>query len=759
MAIEVTRPGKIVGPDIMSGDAALRGRQWNSERNLSSALAAIEGFLSQSCRDRVPWLSVAFGTGIAAWFALPKPSQWAGLIALCCAASLATRVCWRRCGAFQTVSQAFFWVPLMVAAGCVLIWGRSMMVGTPPIERPLYGAFTGRVLAVEPQSAQSRRRLVVATRDQASGRALKIRLNLPDELSEGESVRSAEISEGSLIQFEARIMPPAAPLLPGGYNFARTAWFVGLAGSGTILKPVTVLEPAMGGEASLARIRRGLAGHVRELVDERANGIAVALVTGDRGGITADDAQAMRDSGLAHLLAISGLHVTAVIGLIYFLSVRTLALWPALALRVRLPVLASGLAALGGIGYTLLTGAQVPTVRSCIAALLVLGALALGREALSLRILAVAAFAVMFLWPEAVVGPSFQMSFAAVLAIVALSTSAPVRNFLGPREESAWMRGVRWFGMLMLTGLVIELALMPIALFHFHKAGLYGSLANLVAIPLTTFVIMPGVVLALAADIVSLGAPLWAVVGWTINAVLGLAHWVSAQPGAVTLVPGMGEVAFTLFLAGGFWLALLVGKARLLGALPCVVGSLVLYNQAPPDLLIAGDGRNVGVVERTAGRDAPRLLLLRDTRSDYVRDNFQENAGLRGEAIYLPDHPGARCNADFCSITLQMRERAATVLLSRSRDIVPERELAAACDRADIVISDRWLPRACRPRWFKADRGTLSQTGGLSVDLSRGAVRNVAQAQGMHGWWRGRTGEMSLQDLIPPMPSPSSPDR
>ncbi|MCJ2177843.1 ComEC/Rec2 family competence protein [Novosphingobium album (ex Hu et al. 2023)] len=455
-------------------------------------------------------------------------------------------------------------------------------------------------------------------------------------------------------------------------------------------------------------------------------------MTGDRGGIEKDDAQAMRDAGLAHLLSISGLHVSAVIGAVYMLVVRLLALFPWLALRVRLPVLAAGAGALAGIAYTLLTGAEVPTVRSCIGALLVLTALALGREPLSLRMLAVAAFCVLLLWPESIVGPSFQMSFGAVLAIVALGTAEPVRRFLAPRDEGFAPRALRYLAMVLLTGAVIELALMPIGLYHFHRAGIYGALANVVAIPLTTFVVMPLIGLALALDLAGAGTPVWWLAGHAIELLIGMAHKIAAQPGAVSMMPAMGTRAFLLFVSGGLWLGLWSGRVRLLGLVPSVAGALILATMAPPDVLVTGDGRHVGLVDE----GGERLFVLRDDRSDYVRDNLLELAGMAGDPVPIERWPEVRCNRDFCSVPVRRADRTWHLLMTRGHDSVPERMLAAACDKADIVIADRWLPRSCRPSWIKADRSLLSRTGGLAIDLTSGKVTTVAEGQGRHGWWR-----------------------
>lgn len=708
-----------------SEDAALQHRQWNTESDLSRGLAAVERFLSQAGFDRGPWLAVAFGGGIAAWFVLPSADAWLALCGACLLVAGAGVYRWSFRHDYPHVFKALWVIPLLVAMGLVAVWSRSEMVGAQPLPRPIADTFTARILSVEPQPALERDRLVVAMREPDTGRAIKVRLNLPGKDA------SKGLVVGDLIRFKARLMPPAPPMLPGAYNFARTAWFSGIAASGSALGEIAVIEHGPAGQTGLAALRARLSAHVQERLGAGESGIASALATGDRGGIAEPDAQAMRDAGLAHLLSVSGLHVSAVIGAAYVLCIRVLALFPWLALRFRLPVMAAAGGALAGVAYTLLTGSEVPTVRSCIGALLVLAGLALGREPLSLRMLAVAAFCVMLLWPEAVAGPSFQMSFGAVLAIVALSTSGPVRRFLGPRDESFAIRALRHLAMLLLTGIVIEFALMPIGLYHFHRAGVYGSVANIIAIPLTTFVIMPLIAVALLLDVAGAGAPVWWLAERAIDVLMGLAHWIASRPGAVTFLPARGDGAFALFLAGALWFALWSGRARFLGLVPAVAGAVILVTMPAPDVLVSGDGHNVGIVD--AG--GARLYVLRDGRSSYVRDNLKEQAGMEGEPVLLETWPGARCNRDFCAIPVKKGDRTWDLLIARGRDGVPERRLAAACDRSDVVIADRWLPASCRPRWFKADRASLGRSGGLAIDLSAGAVRTVADSEGEHSWW------------------------
>ncbi len=611
------------------------------------------------------------------------------------------------------------------------------MTGAAPISRPLSGIFVARVLSIEEQPALAQKRLLLAMREPVTGRAIKVRVNFPDRvgMARDGAGKTPSLTEGEVIRFRGRLTPPAPPLLPGGYDFARAAWFAGLAASGSVLEPIEVREAGEGGQGRgdiLAAWRADLSEHIRSKLSGSVAGIAIAFATGDMGAIEQQDGQAMRDAGLAHLLSISGLHVSAVIGAVYFLALRLLALSPALALRWRLPIVAAGMGALAGIGYTLLTGSQVPTVRSCAGALLVLAALALGREALSIRLLATGAFIVMLLWPEAVMGPSFQMSFAAVLTLIVVANAGPVKRWMAPRDEGMSPRILRALGMMLATGVAIDLVLMPIALFHFHRAGVYGSMANLVAIPLTTFIVMPLVAGALLLDIVGLGAPLWWLAGHAIAFLLQIAHAVAALPGAVRLLPLMDDGHFLLFAAGGLWLALWSGRVRLLGLVPIGVGVIGLAFLTPPDILVASDGHYVGVT--VSGGE--RLAILRESKSGYAMDNFIEAAGQREPPLPLAEQPEAQCNQDFCLVALVRGGRQWQMLIARSDAYVPLPALSHACRRVDIVIADRGLPQSCRPRWLRIDRPMLKRTGGITIDLARQRLRTVAEGQGEHGWWR-----------------------
>jgi competence protein ComEC len=476
-------------------------------------------------------------------------------------------------------------------------------------------------------------------------------------------------------------------------------------------------------------VRENLREHIAARLSPGPAGIAIALVTGDQNAVDQDDADAMRRSGLTHLLSVSGLHIAAVVAFAMFLTLRLLALSEFAALRLNLVLVAAGAAAAAGIGYTLLTGAQVPTVRSCVAALLILAGIALGRDSLSIRLIATGALIVLLFRPEALAGPSFQMSFAAVTAIVALHSTKWARRLLQRREEGIAARIGRDILGLIGTGLAVELALMPMALFHFHRSGLYGVGANIIAIPLTTFVIMPFEAGALLLDAVGWGRPLWWLCGLAIEGLLRLAHAVSASRGAVALLPSMPDWAYGLMIGGGLWLCLWTTRARLAGWVPIFVGAVAAALSPTPDLLVTGDGRHLAVVQDGTP------LLLRDRAGDYVRQLFAEASGFDGEPENLGSRPYSACSRDSCVALVRRNGTEWRVLATRSATPIDWASIVRACADADIVVSDRRLPRGCTPRWLKLDSPALRRTGGLAIYLDpRPRVDSVSDRLGAHPW-------------------------
>ena len=697
------------------GEAPLPQRARGYWKARSTAFAeGLEKLLEAERAQLPPWFVVGFGSGIAAWFALGEPQQWAAFLCISAALTLGGFILGR-----GRAGRVLGWFALAATVGCALVWARSHWVAQPRLDRPVVAEFDANVRAVDHLAAKETVRLLLKPADPKLPPLVRVSVD-QDKAPPG-------IAPGAMIHLRARLAPPPPMALPGTYDFARDAWFKGIGAVGKTLGPVTVSQPAE--PKGLDRARDGLRRHIASSLPRGSAGIAIALATGDQNAVDQDDAEAMRRSGLTHLLSVSGLHIAAVVAFTMFLTLKLLALSETLALRLNLVLVAAAAAAGAGIGYTMLTGAQVPTVRSCVAALLILGGIALGRDAISIRLIAVGALVVLLFRPEALAGASFQMSFAAVTAIVALHSTAWSRRLFQRREEGIFARIGRAGLAMVMTGLAVEFALIPLALYHFHRSGLYGVAANIVAIPLTTFVIMPLEATALLFDAVGWGRPLWFLCGAAIDGLLRMAHAVASASGAVALLPSMPGWPFGLMIAGGIWLCLWTTRVRLLGLVPALIGAAGAALAPAPDLLITGDGKHLAVV------DQGTPLTLRDRAGDYVRSLLAEASGFDGDPPGLGSRPFSACSRDSCVAVMRKPPGGWRLLATRSSTRIDWTEFTQACAEADIVVSDRLLPRGCTPRWLKLDRPQLERTGGLAIYLGKHPwIDTVADRVGSHPW-------------------------
>jgi competence protein ComEC len=695
--------------------ATQRNRHYQFPSTLFS-IDSVEKWLDGE-RDQLPlWIPVAVGCGIALWQIEGDSGAWQ--TALICSALMLLSMA---AGLDRRIGRVLLIAGLSVSMGFAAIAIKSAVVAAPVLDKIWVGSFYGRVEKVEMIGERNTVRLQLLTAE-ASGLPRKVRVNLKTEQYD------PRFRRGAVISLRARLMPPAGPTLPGGYDFARRAWFQQIGATGSAIGTVELYRPSEQ-PVLLGEIRNRLTAHVIERMPESTGEMGAALITGDQGNISSDDAQAMRDSGMAHLLSISGLHVTAVVGFLFFLSGRLFSLFSVIALRVPVPLLAAACAAIGAVLYTMLAGAEVPTVRSCVAALLVLVALAMGREAITLRLVAFGAMLVLILWPETMAGPSFQLSFAAVTTIVVLHESRWMKRWMERRDETIFGRIGRGAVSLIITGIAIEIVLAPIAIFHFHRTGVYSAAANILAIPLTTFLIMPMQALALLFDTADIGTPFWWAAGQAIRLIIAMAHYVSGLPGAVSMLPSMPLWAYISMIFGALLFGLISSPIRSIGTVPFLIGFVAMLQAPRPDMLVTDDGKHLAIVSPDGS-----VAFLRGRAGDYVRDMVLENAGTNAEPVSMDRWPGAKCSEDSCVIELNRAGRMWRVLATRTPYQIPSMEMAAACKRVDIVVSDRWLPASCRPKWIKADRGSLEQSGGLALFLSDAKLVSVNDANSHMPW-------------------------
>ena len=681
---------------------------------------------------RLPlWLPVALGVGVIAYFSgrtEPGP-EWLWLPWPILAAALALRE--RR--PVLAMALALVGAAALGFAGALWQAGRQAPVPELPSRAVVV---TARVAEVDLLPEGRRLRLEGARWDGAEAplaRDIRIRLRANDP---------ARPLPGDSIRIRALLRAPSAPVAPGAWDFQRAAYFSGLAGSGFALGPVEVL--ATDGPAGLATLRSAMEARVTAAIPGAAGVISAAMLTGSQSGIPAEAIAAMRDSGLAHLLSVSGLHVAIVIGL-GFAGTRTLiALIPWLALRLdgRAAAAVSGLA-LGGF-YTVLTGLQVPMLRSFAMAALGVVALLLGRRVISLRGLALAAALVMLWQPDAVLGPSFQMSFGAVMALAATAEAMRGRMAAWRGEGQAWRRALLAVFGLTLTSLVAGAATTPFGLYHFGRLQLYGVAANAVAVPLTSFVVMPaGLVAALLMPFGLEGWALWPM-GWGVEGVLLVARTVAGWPGAVAATPPIPAWGLAVLSLGLCWLCLWRRRWRLLGVPMLGLGLASGLWTAPPDLLVSGDGRLIAL------RTGQGVLVERASgASSFVRDTWLRGWGEEG-ATPLPREGeagggAARCTPAGCLLRVADGAPVAALLrppVVRRGEAMPPVLAKPWCEQAAVLVSPEPIRGRC-PGVPAVDRFSVWRDGPHAVWLGADGVRVVSDRG-----WRGD------RPWVPPVPTP-----
>ncbi len=699
--------------------AALTSRTVGAVQTVAAALHRIGQSFWRTAfeheRNQLPlWLPVFLASGVALWFLLPWQGQRMAAAALC--------------GGVMLAGVAARWRPLIVVgvlalAGMGAAEWRSRDVLHAVLTVRQIVALTGIVTEVELRPGRDQTRFLLRPDDPVLPRV--VRISVKGKPPPG-------VVRGVRVTLKAQLTPPAAASFPGGYDFARRAWFAGIGATGYPLGPIAIVAPPPSQDGTLAWLaaaRDRLTARIQGQIRGEAGTLAAAFVTGDQGAIPEDTAQTMRDSGLAHLLSISGVHIAVVVGGTMWLVRRLLTLVPWIALRWPVKTIAVAFAALAGIAYTILAGGEVPTVRTCLATLIVLIGIVLGREAFSLRLLAAGAFIIIAIRPEALLGPSFQLSFAAVVGIVALYESPIGRWLTTARAEEGLLRRLMRHGLsLLASGVVAELTLGSIGLFHFNRAGLYGIFANLIAIPLTSFVIMPSLILALIADVLGLGHLAYPLAGWSMRRLIDIADYTASLPGSVFVMPATPVFAYGIFIAGCLWLALWQSRWRVAGAAVAALGMALAATARPPDLIVSGDGRHAAVVLADGS-----LAFLRERAGDYIRDMWGDATAATAQPA-LVDLATARCTLDACVTDIARDGRRWRLLATLSRDRIDQPVFAESCGTADIVVSDRRLPGWCAPRWLKLDRTTLGQSGAVAIWFADRRVETVHERLGDHPW-------------------------
>ena len=665
------------------------------------------------------WLPVAMGLGIAVYFELPvEPGLWIGPLVAAAAIVLASLA------PSGSLARALAIGLVAAASGFGLIAWRTDSVAAPTLGRPLFGInVEGRIANIQ-RLPDGVRVVLEAVRLKGRGAPrhdmtpLKVRVSL--------SRGAPPLAIGDRLLVLANLSPPAGPAEPGAFDFQRLAWYQQLGAVGYALAPAMIVEPGKprGFIRTLDALRAGITARILHALPGREGGVVAALLTGEQTAVDKNVAQAMRDSGLAHILAISGLHIVLVVGLVMGFVRYGIALIPPLALRIDAKKVAAVFALLAAIFYTAIAGAPVSAQRACAMASFVLLAVLLDRTALSLRLVAWSAVIVLAVAPESLTGASFQMSFAAVVALIAgWEAAGGWRRRLheraeGTRHRWAW-RLAAALGASIVTTLIASTATGAFAAYHFNRVSLLGVVTNLLAVPLTGLWIMPWGLLAMV--LMPLGLERFALVpmGWGVEGVGAIALYVSSWPEAATRVASLPGASLWLIAIGGLWLCLWRRRWRLAG-LPVAVAGLLLAPPPAPDLLMSEDGRVLGL------KDEHGQVHVASARTDrFVSEAWGRRQGQEGARRWAvsaeQQAAGLGCATGLC----RWRKGPWRVAL-----VSDDRRLAEACGAADIVLSTVDAQGRCHGPRLVIDRRDAWREGAQALWLDElGVRRETANAR------------------------------
>ncbi|MDE0380042.1 MAG: ComEC/Rec2 family competence protein [Rhodospirillales bacterium] len=669
------------------------------------------------------WVPVLFGAGSGLYLTLPvEPIGWIAPVAagLFAAAALLMRR--------HTAPAIGLAALALLAAGVAAADWRSERVSAPVLADPTGPVdVSGRVVWVGAGDGAQRYLLDQVRIERLAPAETPARVRLSVRRSDDDGLASP----GTWLSALASLRPPPAPAEPGAWDFARQAWFQQIGAVGFVYgapKPMAVPSGEGGGPLSLlSQVRHWVSTRILAHTSPSAGPFATALLTGDRSAIEKTALKAMRDSGLAHLLAISGLHVGLIAGFIFFATRGLLALIEPLALRAPIKKWAAACALLGAAAYLLLSGMSVPTQRAFVMVGVVLVAIMLDRASLSMRLIAWAALLVLAIAPESMLGPSFQMSFAAATALIATYEAARGLFARMAARSGLALRPLVYAAGVALTSLVAGIATGPFAVYHFNRIADYGLLANLGAVPITGFWIMPWGLVALILMPFGLEGIALAPMGWGIDAVVWIARQVAAQPGAVTLVLAMPAAALIAISVGGLWLCLWRSRWRFLGILVIGSGIVLAGLERRPDILVDGDAK----VMAARGEDG-RLWISTRQRGRFVSDIWLRRDGQAETPTWPRDGKSAPAAGIRCD-TLGCIQRRGDRTIAFVRD---PRAFEEDCRRAELVVSAVPSWDLCEGPETVVDRFDLWRGGGHAIWLDEDGARveSVARARGERPW-------------------------
>ncbi len=574
---------------------------------------------------------------------------------------------WRHLLAIRLISLAMaFWL------GFSLLAVHAALFGTPMLNRPVFGTYQMRIDEIVSETTEEARVIVSAIVPLEQARALPVRRARI-------VTKGAMLAPGDIIRAPVRFYSVPGPVLPNGFDTQFHGYFDGIGAYGNATQAVEIISTGSGTapERIIDATRRGIAARIDQTLSQPAAGVARALINGDQSAVTDEVRETMSIAGLAHVLSVSGLHLTIVAALVLFTLRGGLALLPGMGQRIAVKRLAAIGAIIAALGYFAISGGNVAALRSTIMIVLVLGAVAFGRRALTMRNVAIAALLVIVTDPSSVFRASFQLSFAAVIALVGIWEL--VRPPEG-KDQSLVIRFANYLGGIVATSVVAGLATVLFSVYHFQQTSPLGVLGNLFSLPLVGFVMMPAALVATLLMPLGLESLPLVVLGWSIDRMLDLAAITASWSSALNASPLLTPLALGLGLVAFAWFAFLPTWHRLIGPALIVPAVLFFALDQPPDVLIADTTQAIAI------RGTTDLELVAGKGTSFAVGVWRETYSARIEG------PSALVVCDSVGCFGQSPRDFSVAIV---KDPVAFYE---DCAIADLVIARMKAPHDCRAK-------------------------------------------------------------
>lgn len=653
-------------------------------------------------------IAIALAVGIGFYFTIPQemPISFTVATGMCLLAILL-----RFSKVHQVIHQSLLYT-LVCIIGFIVADARTDRMAAPVLaEVADYYSVQGTVDERQVDS-KGRDRLIVTdleikglAPDQTPAKIrVQVRTHIDDNLAPGDRVL-----------FDANLAAPQGPVAAGSFNFARNAWFDQVGGVGFAVSDIESISVSSEKISTLNTIRHSVGQRIAHQMSAKEAALATALLTGDRSALPPDVVAQMRDAGLAHLLAISGLHMGLVTATIFFVIEALLSLVPAIALRIPPAKIAAIFAWVSALGYLALSGMGVSTIRAFLMVSIALIGILMNRRAISVRSIALAAITIMLIWPETLVSVGFQMSFAAVTGLVIFYEKWGRKMIFGGFSSDGKGFGFRHklsglFIASIATSLVSEIAIAPIALYHFQTVALYGLLANLIAVPLMSFLIMPLLLLILLLMPFGLEWLIAPAVEFCLSFLMSVAEEVSSLPGSTASTPVLPFTFLVFALAVG--LALTMLRGRILYSFSALCLALMIYvsqNTNEPDIYISEGGKVVAVKQQSGD------LAFDSARHSYQKDAWRR---LNGEGAATSE-PLLRltkdCDKQGCLYSSDRKDIPTIARVTSLEGLMNE------CGRSDIIIAQDVSGRYCHSAGLVIDYKLLKE-GPISIWIKNGNV-------------------------------------